>query len=335
MNEVSQQQTANRQRRSRRIAELAADMLSRYSTLLVLVLLLVVFGATSDKFLLTENLLNILKQTSFVAVLAIGMTMVMLIGGIDLSVGSVVLLTSVVTTILISENITSAWPAILVGLLAAMAVGFVNGVVVEKAKISPVVVTLGTMIAVRGLAQVILWTTGMWLWVEDPVFIYLGEGTLLFLPATVAIMFILYAVAYVVMGQTSLGRYIYAIGGNEQAAELCGIPVQRTKILVYALCGLFAGVGGLLITARMGIINPTVGTGMEFAAITAVILGGTSLSGGVGRIEQTILGALILTVVLNYLTIKGISGNYQSAVQGFVILGAAFLDRLSQGRSAS
>jgi ribose/xylose/arabinose/galactoside ABC-type transport system permease subunit len=148
-------------------------------------------------------------------------------------------------------------------------------------------------------------------------------------------MFILYILSAIMMQKTLLGRHIYAIGGNERAAELSGVAVTRTKIWVYILVSFFAGIGGFLMSARLSAISPGVGQGLEFEAITAVILGGTSLSGGVGRVERTLLGAIIVGMVLNYMTIKGISPHYQRAATGFIILIAAFLDRMSQGRTTS
>ena len=158
---------------------------------------------------------------------------------------------------------------------------------------------------------------------------------MLSVPVPAVIMIVLYVIASIAMQKTPFGRHIYAIGGNERAAALCGIPVGRTKILVYMLTGLFAGIGGFMMSARLSAISPGVGTGLEFEAITAVILGGTSLSGGVGRVEKTLLGAIIVAMILNYMTIKGISPHYQRAVTGFIILAAAILDRLSRGRKTT
>jgi ribose transport system permease protein len=205
---------------------------------------------------------------------------------------------------------------------------------IEKVKISPVVVTLGTMTAVRGLGQMILWINNSWLWVREPFFQYIKTQTWLFFPIPAVIMVVLYVIASGMMKQTRFGRYIYAIGGNQRAAHLTGLVVNRVKILVYTISGLCAGIGGILMSARLSAISPGVGQGLEFDAITAVILGGTSLSGGVGRVEKTILGAIIVGMILNYMTIKGISAHYQRAVTGFIILAAALLDRLSQGRAS-
>jgi ribose transport system permease protein len=304
----------------------------RWGTILVAIGLIIIFSLTADHFFSLPNMQNILRQVAITSVVAIGMTMVILIGGIDLSVGSVVLFSAVVMNSLLFNEILPAVPAIIVGVLAATLVGFINGFLVEKAKISPVIVTLGTMVTIRGLAQMILWINNSWLWVKHPIFGYVKSQSLSIIPISAVIMFVFYIIAVIIMLKTPFGRHIYAIGGNERAAALCGIAVIRVKILVYTLVGFFAGIGGFLMAARLSAISPGVGQGLEFEAVTAVILGGTSLSGGVGRVEKTLLGAIIVGLVLNYMTIKGISPHYQRAATGFIILAAALLDRLSQGK---
>jgi ribose/xylose/arabinose/galactoside ABC-type transport system permease subunit len=191
-----------------------------------------------------------------------------------------------------------------------------------------VIVTLGTLIVVRGLGQAILWLNNSWVYVEDPLFAYIAAARWLFLPVSAALMLALYLLVSVVMTQTSFGRAVYAIGNNPRAAVLCGLPVNRVKVLVYVLGGLFAGIGGLLLAARTGVVNPTAGLGLEFQVITAVVLGGTSLRDGIGRVEKTLVGTAILTMVLNYLTLRGVPDTWQTSVTGFMILAAVILDRL-------
>ncbi len=302
------------------------------STVLVVIALLVFFSLTSERFFTPGNAQNILRQMVIVGTLGIGMTMVILIGGIDLSVGSVVLLSGAVAGTLIINYGWNTWLAIVAALLVSMVVGVVNGFMVEKMRINPVIVTLGTLIAVRGAGQAILWINNSWIEVKDPVFDYVAAQRWWFLPVSAAIMFALYIVAAVLLKGTVFGRQIYALGGNERAAALCGLPVTRVKWLVYVLCSLFAGIAGLLTAARTGVVGPTVGLGYEFDAVTAVVLGGASLSGGVGRVEKTLLGALMLVMVLNYMTIRGIQDIWQTAVTGLLILAAVTLDRLVRGR---
>jgi ribose transport system permease protein len=309
------------------------EKFSQVGPLLVILVLGVIFSLTTDTFIAAANIQNILRQISITAIVAIGMTLVILIGGIDLSVGSVVLFSAAAMNSLIFNGVLPTLPAVIVGLLAAAMIGFINGVLIEKSRISPVVVTLGTMTAVRGLGQMILWINNSWLWVREPFFQYIKTRSWLTIPVPAVIMIILYLIAILIMTQTRFGRHIYAIGVNQRAAKLTGLAVTRVKILVYTLSGLFAGIGGILMAARLSAISPGVGQGLEFDAITAVILGGTSLSGGVGKVRKTILGAIIVGMVLNFMTIKGISAHYQRAVTGFIILGAALLDRLSRGRA--
>lgn len=307
---------------------------SDFSTVLVVVALFLFFGFTSERFFLADNIFNIMKQMSIVGVTAIGMTIVVLIGGIDLSVGSVALLSSGITGTLIVNYGWGTWAAILAGLFAACLAGVVNGFFVEKLLISPIIVTLGTLIALRGLGQKVLWINNSWIEVKDPVFDAVAIEKIWFLPVIAAIMFGLYILAGVILKQTRFGRYIYAIGGNQLAARLSGLPVTRIKMAAYVLCSLTAGIAGLLTVVRTGVVNPTLGTGLEFDAVTAVVLGGASLSGGLGRVEKTLLGTAILVMVLNYLTIRGVPGVWQTAVTGFLILAAVVLDRAVRRRPA-
>ena len=312
----------------RPLLSMMSDLAGDLTGVVVVVALALLFGLTTPYFLTLDNALNILRQMSVIGVVGIGATLVILIGGIDLSVGSVVLLTGGITGTLILNYAVNPWLAIAAGLGAAALVGLVNGTLVEVLQISPVIVTLGTLIAVRGIGQAILWLNNSWVYVEDPLFTTLAAGRWLFLPISAALMFGLYLLAALVMTQTSFGRAIYAIGNNPRAAVLCGLPVTRIKILVYVLGGFFAGIGGLLTAARTGVVNPTAGLGLEFAVITAVVLGGTSLRGGVGRVENTLVGTAILTMVLNYLTIRGVQDTWQTAVTGLLILAAVVLDRV-------
>ncbi|HEX7556394.1 MAG TPA: ABC transporter permease [Leptolinea sp.] len=310
--------------------EIFGSFFSMFGILLIIIILAVIFGLTAPRFLLMQNITNILKQISVVGIMAIGMHLVILQGGIDLSVGSSALLSAVVTMYLVNHGYMPTGLAIVIGLLAAAAVGLINGFMVETVRISPIIVTLVTMIAVRGLAQTILWIDNSWLWVKDPVFVFMAQKNLGPIPVLVIFMVLLYLLFYILLQKTSFGRYLYAIGGNQRASELCGIPVVKIKTLAYTLCGLTAGIGGLILAARLSAVSPQVGNNIQFDVMTAVILGGASLSGGSGRLEKTFLGAILAGMILNYLTIKGIPGPYQSAVNGMIILVAVILDRLSK-----
>ncbi len=314
--------------------EQVGDWLRSTGTLWVALLIFAVFSALAPHFATAANLQNIMRQIAITGILAIGMTLVILMGGIDLSVGSIVLFSAALMNSLLFNGVLPVVPAVIVGLLAAMLIGALNGVLIEQARISPVIVTLATQITVRGLGQMILWINNSWLWVRDPFFNYIKTEAWLGIPVSAFLMLVLYGIAAIAMRRTVFGRRIYAIGGNERAAHLCGIPVKRVKIGVYAISGLCAGIGGVLMSARISAISPGIGLGLEFEAITAVVLGGASLSGGSGRVEKTIVGAVIVGMVLNFMTIMGVSANYQRATTGFIILAAAVLDRLSRGRSS-
>ncbi len=311
-------------------SETLAASLGGLSPVVVVIVLLIFFSLTAPNFFTVGNLINILKQMAIVGVLGAGMTLVVLIGGIDLSVGSVLLLSGAITGTLVYNYGASPPLAMLAGLLAGLIVGFINGVLIEKVQISPVIVTLSMLIAVRGLGQAILWINNSWVWVTDPTFVYIAEGRILTVPVIGLIMLAIYLLFALLLTRTSPGRYIYAIGGNERAALLNGLPVLRTKIVVYMLCGLTAAVAGILTASRIGVVGPSVGAGMEFDAITAVVLGGTRLSGGIGRVERTLLGTAMLVMVLNYLTIRGVPDVWQTSVTGFLILGAVLVDRLAR-----
>jgi ribose transport system permease protein len=305
------------------------------STVLVVLLLLTIFGLTSQNFLTANNIFNIWRQMTVVAILAIGMTMVILIGGIDLSVSSVLYLCGGVTAVLIRDGAPTL-TAILIGLAAATAVGLLNGVIVEIVGISPVIATLGTLIGIRGLAQVVMRNAQVR--VTDPFFEWVASERILTnrdigmpgIPLMVIIMVVLYIIAAILLRRTTFGRYVYAIGGNQRAAYLCGVPVIPVKVATYTLCGFFAGIAGLLLVASNGVLSPNLGAGMEFFTIAAVVLGGTSLSGGVGRVEKTLLGAMLLYMVLNYMTLRRIEAIWQQTVTGLLVLVAVVLDRIAQ-----
>jgi ribose transport system permease protein len=305
------------------------------STFLVALLLLLFFGLTSQNFLKAQNIFNIFRQMSVVAVLGIGMTVVILIGGIDLSVGSALFLCAGISAVLLRDG-TSAPLAILIGLAGATASGLFNGLLIEVAGISPVIATLGTLIGLRGLAQVLMKNAQVR--VTDPFFEAIAITrtpdipaiNMPGLPLIAIIVFVLYVIAAILLRQTLYGRYVYAVGGNQTAARLSGVPVLRVKVIAYTLCGFTAGIGGLLIAASTGVISPNLGAGSEFFTIAAVVLGGTSLSGGVGRVERTLFGAFILYMVLNYMTLRHIPAEWQQAATGLLVLAAIVLDRLAQ-----
>jgi len=303
------------------------------STLLVTLALLVVFGLTANIFVSPNNIFNIFRQMAVVATLGIGMTLVILIGGIDLSVGSMLFMSAGLSALLLQQG-QPPGTAILVGIAASTCVGLLNGLLVEIVGISPVIATLGTLIGVRGLTLVLI--NNAQIRVTDSFIEYIAVTRLPAIPALglpgfpllVTIVIVLYIVVAVVMRRTFFGRYLYAIGGNQTAARLCGIAVIRYKLLTYILCGFFAGIAGILMSASTGVISPNLGVGSEFYTIAAVVLGGTRLSGGIGRVEKTLLGAFTLYMVFNYMTIRHIPTEWQQAATGLLVLAAVVLERL-------
>ncbi len=285
-------------------------------------------------FLKADNLRNIADQIVIIAILAAGMTFVVISGGIDLSVGSLIALSAVMATLLIRDVAggESATPGGMIGsCLAATALcglcGLFSGAMVTFFQVPAFIVTLAMMLVARGLASEA--SSGASIYQVPASFLWLGGGAdLLGIPNGVLLMIVLYAAADVVMRRMTLGRYIYAIGGNAEAARLSGVPVRRVVLLVYALSGTLAGVGGIVMASRLRSGAPTYGLLYELYAIAAVVVGGASLSGGEGKMFGTLIGAFIIAVIKNGMNLTGVTPFRQDVVFGAVILGAVLLDRL-------
>jgi ribose transport system permease protein len=260
------------------------------------------------------------------ALIAFGMTLVILLGGIDLSVGSILALSSVFTATLISRG-TDPVVATLVGIAAGALMGAANGLVIAKGKVAPFIATLGTMTILRGLALVVSNgspVTG----INSDFFTMLGGGYVAdLIPIPVIWMALMFAVIWFVLKKTVFGRHVYAVGGNEEASRLSGVSVDRVKIWVYTLSGAMSAMAGIILTSRLNSAQPTAGAGYELDAIAAVVLGGTSLTGGRGWIFGTLVGALLIGVLNNGLNLLGVSSFYQQVIKGVVILLAVLIDR--------
>ncbi|HEY7307993.1 MAG TPA: ABC transporter permease [Gemmataceae bacterium] len=287
-------------------------------------------------FLKADNLRNIADQIVIIAILAAGMTFVVITGGIDLSVGSLIALAAVTATLLIRRaagSETATVGGMVLCCLAAIAlcglVGLFSGSMVTFFQVPSFIVTLSMMLVARGLASEI--TQGASIYQVPSSFIWLGGGAdLLGVPNGVLLMGVLYLAAHVVMTRMTLGRYVYAIGGNAEAARLSGVPVRRVLLLVYALSGALAGLGGVVMASRLKSGAPTYGLMYELYAIAAVVVGGTSLSGGEGKVFGTLIGAFIIAVIKNGMNLTGVTPFRQDVVFGLVILGAILLDRLKK-----
>jgi ribose transport system permease protein len=288
-------------------------------------------------FLKADNLLNIANQIAVIALIAIGMTMVIITGGIDLSVGSLIALSAVVTARLIrdtagaeSAGTAGMVLASLAAILACAAFGVFSGTMVTLFRIPPFIVTLGMMLVASGLAYIL--ADGQSINQVPDRFIWLGRGADLFrVPNAVLLMLLLYALAHTLMTRMVLGRYIYAVGGNAVAARLSGVPVRRVLLLVYTISGALAGLGGVIMASQLKSGAPTYGQMYELYVIAAVVVGGTSLSGGQGRILGTLIGAFIIAVIQNGMNLTGVESYTQKIVLGLVILGAVLLDQWKRG----
>jgi ribose/xylose/arabinose/galactoside ABC-type transport system permease subunit len=320
-------------RTSARPIELVSTVLGKIGILLVAGALFLAFSLTSSTFSSGVNLDNIMIQIAVLAVVSIGETLVMLLRGIDLSVGSVVLFSSVVVGALSVNHHEPALLAIAVAVVLSLGIGLINGVLIAIVGVEPIIVTLAMLLAVQGLDQVILAQNGSWIQVLSPFFNALYENQILFLPLMAAITIGLYVLASIVMRLTPFGRSVYAVGGNPRAAHLAGINVTAVTVAAYAISGLFAGIAGPLEVAQIGTVSQNVASGLEFSAITAVLVGGLSLAGGAGSLEKTLVGAAIFGMIDNYLTLNSFSIYYKQAVSGFLILVAVIVLNLGRLRS--
>ncbi|AJQ95066.1 ribose ABC transporter permease [Gynuella sunshinyii] len=296
-------------------------------SLIALMLLIIVVSLISPNFFSVDNMLNTLRQTSVNSIIAVGMTLVIITAGIDLSVGAVLALTGAFAASLIAKEM-SVFLAVPITLMAGLLLGGLSGVIVAKGKVQPFIATLVSMTALRGITMVFTDGRPISTGYTDnaDMFSWLGTGYLLGVPVPIWIMAITFAAGWYLLNHTRVGRYIYALGGNEEATRLSGINVDRVKIIVYALCGLTAAIASIIITARLSSAQPTAGLGYELDAIAAVVLGGTSLMGGKGRIMGTLIGALIIGFLNNALNLLDVSSYYQMLAKASVILLAVIVD---------
>jgi ribose transport system permease protein len=281
-------------------------------------------------FLTKDNILNVLNQISMNAIIAFGMTFVILIGGIDLSVGSIVAIAGVSGAVMLANAGLPLIIIIPVIILIGLAVGFGNGVIVAKLKIPAFVVTLASMTVFRGIALIIV--DGKPIFIDDQAFKFIGNGFVFggVIPVPIIILALVFLGFHILLTKTKFGRYTYVIGGNEETAKLSGINVDKIKLWIFMLNGAAAAISGLILASRLGSGQPNAGQGYELDAIAAAIVGGTSVSGGIGTITGTIIGALIIGVINNGMNLLGVSPYFQYVVKGSVILIAVIIDRLSQ-----
>ena len=300
---------------------------STFNIFLILIgMCLLLTLSVQNKFLSVSNLTSIIRQFSFIAIMAIGMVMVIITGGIDLSVGSVFAFAGVVTCLGITDWHLPIFVAVLLGMASGAAFGYINGLCITKLKLPPFISTLGTMSIARGLSYGI--TGGYPIGSLPDGFKFIGLGSIFNIPTPILLMLVLALIFSIFRRKTILGRWIYAIGGNEEAARISGVRVDRVKRIVYALCGMMAAIAGIATAARLGVGQSTAGQGYEMDAIAAVIIGGASVTGGVGNVIGPILGAAIMGVLRNGLVLLDVSAYWQQAVLGVVIIVAVSFDKL-------
>lgn len=319
-----------------------ADLLQKFAAFAGLVGLLIVFSLTSPNFMSVSNMISITVQTTTIALTGIGVTFVIITGGIDLSIGSVLALSGVVSGLLVKNWEVSVPAAFAVGILTGMACGFLNGAMVNFLRLPPFIATLGMMMIVRGVsllatnARSIAGLPESFGWLANEAlgrtFQTLDNGmeAIKFegVPYAVVLMVILSALFYYILSSTKLGRYIYAVGSNEEATRLSGINVVRTKFYAYIICGGFAALAGIVTMSRLVTVQPTAGVAFEMDSIASAVIGGTSLMGGVGTISGTIIGAFIIGVLRNGLNMLGVQGFVQQIIIGLVIIIAVSVDQL-------
>jgi len=308
-------------------------LIQEYGIFIAFLILVLVLSVSNEFFLTAGNISNVLLQTSINGILAIGMTFVILTRGIDLSVGSVVALAGIVSATFATTSATAGvaggpYPvalALAIGIAVGMASGAIVGIIVSRFAVPAFVATLGMLSAARGMT--LIYGGGRPVPGLVPDFRWIGTGNLFGVPMPVVILAVVFALSWWILARTRFGRYVYAVGGNPHAAKTSGIDVSRIRFLVYVISGALSGLAGMILSARTGSALPQAGVAYELDAIAAVVIGGTSLSGGVGRVTGTLIGALIIGVMNNGLDLMGMQSYYQQILKGALIVGAVMLDQ--------
>lgn len=297
---------------------------SQYRAFLILIIIIIGSSFVAPSFFTFSNMTNVIRQISMSAILACGMTFVILTGGIDLSVGAILGFSGALSaSVMVSTG--SVFLAVLTGLGAGLICGLVNGIFITHYDLPPFIVTLATMTLLYG--STLLFTKGAPIAIYNQSYTFIGKGDVLGMPLPIIILIVIYAIAFIVLSYTRFGRNVYALGGNKEATRLSGINVKFNQAAVYIITGLLCGVAGIILTARLGSAGPEAGKGYELDAIAAVILGGTSLAGGQGFVLPTIVGALILGILSNILTLMNVNPFVSGIVKGIVILVAIVIDK--------
>ena len=306
------------------------DIVRQFGLLIIIALMVIVMSIVSDVFLTPNNLINVLRQVSINGILAVGLTFVILTGGIDLSVGSLVAVTGVIVGDLLLKGY-SVPVAIGVSVLASILFGVFNGTMVAYFSLPPFIATLATQTIGNGFALV--YSKGRPFAISNAVFKNIGKGSMMGIPIPILIMASVCLIAVILLNFTTFGRHVYALGGNRHATKLSGVRTKRVELVVYAISGACAAIVGIILASRISSGQPTAGNGYELDAIASVAIGGTSMSGGVGKLGGTIMGFIIIGLLSNSLTLLNVSSFYQDIVKGFIILFAVLMDMRTKKRS--
>ncbi|WP_227521965.1 ABC transporter permease [Bacillus solitudinis] len=305
------------------------EIYKKYGTFIVLLSLVIIVALINPKFLTMYNILNVFRQVSINGLIAFGMTFVILTGGIDLSVGAILGLCGMILGLMIMGGMPELVSILTVLFIGAL-LGWFNGFMISKMKLQAFIVTLATMTMFGGITMIISdGIPAMGVTKEAPLLDFFSQGSIIGLPFPMLVLIVTFIILLILLQNTVFGRGVYAIGGNEEVARLSSLPTNRIKTLVYVISGTMSALAGVILTSRLSSAQPTAGIGFELDAIAAVVIGGTSLSGGRGRLFGTFIGVLIIGVLNNGLNIIGVSAFYQQFIKGLVILLAILLDRKS------
>lgn len=299
--------------------------------LLVLLILSVLFSALSPVFLTASNIINIARQVSIIGIACVGLSILMISGGIDISIGSQLAFSGLLLAIMLNQFKLPVSLALIIVLVVAGIIGIINTTLVTKIKIPPLIATLAMMSVIRGFGYII--TQGYPIYDFPNIILKIGKGNIGFLPVPVLIMIIVFVIGFIFLNQTYIGRYFYALGGNPEASRLSGINIGVIRYISYCSCSVLTAIAGIILLGRINSAQPSAGVGFEFDVITAVVLGGVSISGGVGKIFNVLLGVLIIGVVNNGLVLLNIHDYYQTVIKGAILLFAVGLDNITKERS--
>lgn len=305
--------------------EIVKKMFNKYAIYLVLLALVIFFSIASDVFLSVENIMNVLRQVSVVGIVAVGMTFVILTGGIDLSVGTVIAVSGVITAQLMVNGVHPIL-AILAAIAVAVIIGIFNAFFTHEFKLNPMIVTLGVMTILKGVSYIV--TGGLPVYGFSEEFKIIGQGYIGPVPIPIIIMLVCFAIGYFILNYTSFGTSVYGLGGNEEAVRLAGINIRKTKYGVFVICAILSAIAGIVLLSRVNNAQPNAGFGYEMDVITGVVLGGVSMSGGEGKITGVFVGILVMAVLANGMLLMGISEYFQWVVKGSVMLLAISYDKI-------